>query len=200
MNRPVFLLLLSLCSGCVSYPIYDRQLSREQIGADRKEKIPLTVVVAAAPAGNFKCIGDETDSEIRARMWKSIHDLVHDLKATGLFRDVSVLSATNRADLIAESREASGCAKCGTPFLMREMTLGLLSAETSYGHYYSVRFLSPTDGRSVQFSQQYEGVLYGPSILVAPFTVWQARTTEIDLLRHDLLIQAPELRGLSGKR
>ena len=198
MKHLGFLFFMLLCSGCASYPVYERALSRDEIKADRKIKIPLTVAVAAAPAEQFRNYSDESDENVHSDMWKAISNLVHDLKKTGLFRNVFVLNPTNHADLIAESRIASGCAKCGTPFIMQKMTLGILSAETSYWRSYDFRFISPKNGKQIQFHREYEGIEYAPSVLFVPFVIWQPRTTEIDLLRHDLLARSREILDLAN--
>ena len=186
-------LALFLVAGCVSYPVYDRQLTRQEKRNDRSQVWPLVVAVKAAPEQEFRkdcCIPPEADS-VRRDMQEAVSNLTADLRETRLFRDVKVWQPAVHADLTIDVHRASGVTFCGTPFLTYAITLGLVSAESRCRHMYDFRFVSPRTGRWFEFKRNYAGSMYAPSILLLPVVILWPRTTEVDLLRHDLIEAKP---------
>jgi hypothetical protein len=169
---------------------------------NRAKTIPLTAAVRAAPEHEFRQEWSVAPSEdwIKREMQETVSNLVLDLRRTGLFRDIVPWTPGVQFDVLIEALRAYGIRRCGTPFVLRPYTLYLVSGESSYTRMYTFRFVSPSDGKSIEFRRDYIGTYYAPSILILPFLSWQKRTTESDLLRRDLLAVREQIIGLAEKK
>lgn len=183
------LIVLLLCTGCAtSWPDYGRHLTRAQILEDKKQTIPVVIAVKPAPEAEFQVEWNvrPTAEWVESEMHESVAKVVGGLRGTGLFRGVVPWEPGERFDILVESRPCPPIRGCGTPFVNRQIALYLLPASSRYGNTYDFRFVSPEGSERLDFQRVYEGRYYGPSILCLPFLSWQRRTTEADLLRHDL--------------
>jgi hypothetical protein len=179
-----------LLTGCAtSWPLYTTRLSEATIRQDKAHALPLTVAVKAAPEIEFRQEWSvpPDDEWIKHDMQMAVSNLVADLGQTGLFKTVIPWTPEASFDVLVESRKASGIICCGTPFAYQPFTLYLCSAEAGYKYTYEFSFVGPKSSSKVVFNQSYSGSYYSPSILFRPFLSWQKRTTQSDLLRHDLL-------------
>ena len=170
-------LAILLTTGCVSFPVFDARLSSAEKRQDKHVRILGTVAV---------------------RNSRDAQEAVKDLLATRLFQDVHLWTHGKKSDLIVDVEQAGGAVKCGTPFLASALTLGLISAESSYRHLYTFTFSSPATGRTLTFNRIYTGSMYMPSILLLPFTFHKQWPDRVDLLRHDLAALKLELDSLSA--
>ena len=174
--RSVATAAILLSTGCVSFPVFDARLSSAEKRQDKNVRILGTIAVR-----------DSSQAQ----------DAVKDLLATGLFKDVYPLSPEKKPDFIMDVRHAGGAVKCGAPFLTSALTLGLVSAKSSYRHLYEFTLSSPSTERSLMFNKTYTGSMYMPSILLLPFTFHKRWPDRVDLLRHDLVALKPEIESLS---
>jgi hypothetical protein len=199
-----FLFLTSpvvLLAGCAtSWPVYTTRLSAETIRQDKTHVVPLTLAVKAAQEIEFRQARSvPSDGEwIKPDMQAAVSNLVVDLRKTGLFKTVIPWTPEARFDVLVESRRASGTIRCGTPFMLQPFTLYLCSAEAGFTRTYEFRFVGPESISKVVFNRSYTGSYYSPSILFLPFLSWQKRTTESDLLRHDLRRLIGEVQRLKS--
>jgi len=174
--KTLLVILVLGCSGCVSFPVFDSRLSRDEVKHDKSVSLPYKIAVRS-PIGS----GHESDEAV------SIANAVTDLRRTGLFLDVYEWAPERKPDLIVYVQTVCGVARCGTPFMMYPFTLGLVSVESRYKQIYEFTFVSPSTGKRLSFERKYGGSLYMPSILLIPFTFYKRCPTGVDLLRHDLV-------------
>jgi hypothetical protein len=196
-------LVLLVCGGCAtSWPVYDSALTRGQIRQDKSHTVPLRLAVKAAPEAECRLrLSVPPDDEwVKSDMGEAVSNLVADLLKTGIFRSVNAWTPELRFDILIESWRADGIIRCGTPFVMRPFTLYLLSGESSYSHMYEFRFLAPDERTAVGLNRDYSGSYYAPSIVFLPFLSWQRRTTEADLLRHDIVHLIPQIEALRNDK
>lgn len=174
--RVVFAILILGCAGCTAFPVFESRLSRETIRHDKSVTLPYRVAVRGA-----------ADSGSDPAQALTLSNAVTTLRETGLFSEVNTWTPGTEADLIVCAQSAAGAARCGTPFVLYPLTLGLVSAASSYQQHYAFAFVSPTSGRRLGFEKRYGGTLYKPSLLLLPFTLHRRHPSAVDLLRHDLV-------------
>jgi hypothetical protein len=165
------------------------RLSRKEIRQDKNVRLPYSVAVRSAseaPQGRGNTL--------------SVSNAVEDLLATGLFLDVYKWSSDKNSDLIAEVQNVSGITRCGTPFLLYAMSLGLVSAESDYRQWYNFTLTSPSTGKSMSFKKTYSGAMYMPSVVLIPFAYYRKSPNRVDLLRHDLTSMTNEIQALVNNR
>jgi len=196
--------MLLFCGGCAtSWPVYSNGLTRDQIRRDKSNETQLALAVKAAPEAEFREGWSSVPPEkrwVENDMRRAVSNLVADLGKTGLFKSVNSWTPELRFDVLVEARRADGVIRCSTPFAMRPFTLYLLSGESRYHHMYELRFRAVRGSERVDLKRDYEGSYYAPSILLLPFLSWQRRTTEVDLLRHDLIPLLSEIEALKTAR
>jgi len=183
--KKIIAIIVLVCSGCVSFPVFDSRLDRKEVNQDKNIKLPYVIAVRSK-AETSQC----RDTVL------AVSNVVNDLSATHVFQDVFEWTPLKKADLIVEVSIVHGIGRCGTPLLLHAMSLGFISAETDYHQYYRFTLLDPKTEKSIFFDKTYHGVMYTPSILFIPFTFHKQWPTRIDLLRHDLTVMATEIDSL----